>query len=317
MTSFEDKVFNLVGSEYTFLEPYTSLKKTPKLLCRHNVCGTEWVVPVKHFIGSGTRCPNCVKKQVRQRRAKTNETFVSEVHALVRDEYTFLEYYNGTDTKILCKHNTCGNEYLVTPYKFLNGRRCPECSKKDRGRLLRNSAEKFREQFDNLFSEYTLLTEYSTQDVKVQIRHNTCGKVFSRTPKLLLRNKTVCCDFCEIQSFGERVVHRYLIQHSLIYRREFRFEDCRNKKPLPFDFAILSADGGIRGLIEYDGKQHFEETGGYFGGERQLVERKYRDSIKTNYCRLRSIPLLRIKWGNTEQEIEQQLDSFINKIKGR
>ena len=61
---------------------------------------------------------------------KTNKEFLNEVKELVRNEYTFLEDYVNNKIKILCRHNKCGNEYLVSPNRFLSGRRCPYCSGK-------------------------------------------------------------------------------------------------------------------------------------------------------------------------------------------
>lgn len=57
----------------------------------------------------------------------TNEIFVKKVFNLVKDEYTFLENYVNASIKILVRHNICNTEYLVTPNKFLMGRRCPNC----------------------------------------------------------------------------------------------------------------------------------------------------------------------------------------------
>ena len=60
---------------------------------------------------------------------KTHEEFVKEVYDLVGDEYTILGEYKTAKIKVLIKHN-CNNEYYVVPSDFLNGSRCPKCSKK-------------------------------------------------------------------------------------------------------------------------------------------------------------------------------------------
>lgn len=58
---------------------------------------------------------------------KTNEEFQQEIKDMVGDEYTFLDTYVNTSTKIKVKHNICGNTYKVTPNHFLRGSRCPYC----------------------------------------------------------------------------------------------------------------------------------------------------------------------------------------------
>lgn len=243
-------------------------------------------------------------------RRRTDAEFVQEVFQAVGDEYSFLEPYQGTDIKIKCKHNKCSHVYAVSPYKFLRGkRRCPSCAKKIRGRKSRKSADRFSEEFYSLFSGYTLQTEYVHQLEPVVVRHDACGMTMTRLPKALLKHKTLCCTYCEIQSFGEHVINEELTRLGVPFTREYRFTDCRHKKPLPFDFALL-AEQQVIGLIEYDGRQHTELPGGYFGGEAELLARKERDKIKTDYCIAKDIPLLRVPHRLTEREIRDTVISF-------
>ena len=183
-------------------------------------------------------------------RRRTDAEFVQQVFEMVGTEYSFLEPYSGTDTKIKCRHNKCLHEYLVSPYKFLNGkRRCPLCAVKRRGRKSRKPVEQFAKEFYGLFSGYTLMTDYTHQLEPVVIRHEYCGALMTRLPKALLKHKTLCCDFCEIQSFGEYIVNDELTKLGTHFTREYRFKDCRYKKPLPFDFALLK-ERQVVGLIE-------------------------------------------------------------------
>ena len=125
---FIKKVKDQVGDEYTFLEKYKTNKT--KLLVRHNICGYEWKIEPKRFLGkkenhAGNRCPNCSKFK-----KMDNSIFIKKVYRAVEDEYTFLEKYIDIKTKLLVRHNKCGYEYKVRPGDFLNnGRRCPRCSK--------------------------------------------------------------------------------------------------------------------------------------------------------------------------------------------
>jgi len=63
------------------------------------------------------------------RRKKTTEEFKQEVFSLVQDEYEVLGDYINNRTKILIKHNKCGNNYYVRPNDFLQGYRCPYCQR--------------------------------------------------------------------------------------------------------------------------------------------------------------------------------------------
>lgn len=116
------EVKEMVGDEYTFLEPYVDAK-TP-ITCRHNLCGYEWKTKPNRF-KAGSRCIKCRAKN----RMKTNDEFVKEVFDMVGDEYTFLEEYKGATTPIKYRHNTCGTEYTNTPNHFLTKRGfCTKCN---------------------------------------------------------------------------------------------------------------------------------------------------------------------------------------------
>ena len=72
------------------------------------------------------------------------------------------------------------------------------------------------------------------------------------------------------------------------YIYQMRFEDCRNKYPLPFDFYLI--DYNI--LIEFDGRHHFEPID-HWGGLDQLEIIKQNDKIKIKYCKDNNIRLIK------------------------
>lgn len=117
---FKQEVFNLVGNEYTFLDDYVNIDV--KIRVKHNKCGNIYKVQPYSFL-KGVRCPYCnggIKK--------SNEDFKKGVYDLVGNDYTFLDPYVNSGTKIKVKHNKCGNIYEVTPNNFLQGYRCPYCN---------------------------------------------------------------------------------------------------------------------------------------------------------------------------------------------
>jgi len=54
---FTNRVIGAVGEEYVFNEPYVHVDH--KILCTHMVCKHQWKVAPSHFLGKGTRCPQC------------------------------------------------------------------------------------------------------------------------------------------------------------------------------------------------------------------------------------------------------------------
>lgn len=136
-----------------------------------------------------------------------------------------------------------------------------------------------------------------------------CGNTFSALPAKVLSNHTTSCG-CQIQSSKERIIESYLKKVKANYKRQVRFNDCRYKYTLPFDFAVYDNNNNLKFLIEYDGLQHFKETD-FFGGKPALEEVKKRDKIKTDYCDSKNIKLLRFNYKNTNDEIYKQIINTI------
>ena len=143
---FKKEVFELVGDEYSVLGEYS--KALEKIKMRHNKCNYEYLVTPHDFISSNNRCPKCYGNI-----KLTTDSFKDRVYELEGNEYSVLGEYKNIDTKILIKHNTCENEYLVTPYKFIHRKqRCPNCTS-SKGEIkilnfLKSNNVKFKPQYE-------------------------------------------------------------------------------------------------------------------------------------------------------------------------
>jgi len=63
---------------------------------------------------------------------------------------------------------------------------------------------------------------------------------------------------------------------------------------LRFDFAIFNDTNTLRGLIEYNGEQHYEKNG--FFNHNGLLQ--IHDKMKIEYCKNKNIPLLILNKNN-------------------
>ena len=72
---------------------------------------------------------------------------------------------------------------------------------------------------------------------------------------------------------------------------QFKFEQCKDKLPLPFDFFIED-----KYIIEYDGEQHFKKISLFDKDEDSFLIRRAHDLIKNKYCFDNNIPLIRIPY---------------------
>ena len=88
-----------------------------------------------------------------------------------------------------------------------------------------------------------------------------------------------------------------------------KFNNCRDKYPLPFDFYLIESNIAI----EYDGIFHFEINKLIKDKQiafKEFIETKKRDEIKNNYCENNNIYLLRINYlefENIEKILERSL----------
>lgn len=110
------------------------------------------------------------------------------------------------------------------------------------------------------------------------------------------------CPQCS-ESKGEKEVRNYLNNNRIIYVPEYKFHDCRNILPLPFDFYL--PDYNV--LIEYDGIIHYKDK---FNDPNEFKLVKKRDKIKTKYCKDNNIKLIRIpywEFNNIEKILTKEL----------
>jgi hypothetical protein len=127
----------------------------------------------------------------------------------------------------------------------------------------------------------------------------SCGKTVIKTQNNLKNGNSRSCG-CLKKSKGAVIIEKMLNDWGIIFKEEHRFKDCRYKNTLPFDFVIYDSNNKIICAIEYDGQQHFKPTTfGHFTQEKaelNYLQNKIRDNIKTEYCKLNKIKLIRIPY---------------------
>ena len=273
---FKHEVNILVGDEYTFLDSYVNNKT--KLRVKHNVCGNVYKVRVLSFL-EGSRCPYCAGLV-----KKTDKQFRQEVYTLVGDEYTFLDKYVNTKTKLRVRHNECGNIYEVTPSKFLFGRRCPYCA----GLVKKTDTLFKKEVLDMVGDEYTFLDKYVNAYTKIRVKHKECGNVFEAYPTNFLRGHV--CPFCNNPK-GETTINKILKTLGIDYETQKTFKDLKDKDYLSYDFYIPSQSI----LIEYQGIQHYQPVD-HFGGETKFKNQQKHDLMKLDYAKEHGYNLIAVPY---------------------
>lgn len=124
-----------------------------------------------------------------------------------------------------------------------------------------------------------------------------CGAQFFKIPTNVKDFGECICPNCNEERYkGPKVIKEYLQKHNFTFEKEKRFEDCRYKSELPFDFAVYRKNGILKCLIEFDGEQHYKFIPHWHGDEEGFKIQQLRDNIKTEYCKKKNIKLIRIPY---------------------
>lgn len=122
------------------------------------------------------------------------------------------------------------------------------------------------------------------------------------------------CIRCKSKSKGEILIKDFLISHNMSFISQYRFESCKNQKPLPFDFAIEICNSNLEyprnlRLIEYQGIHHYKPVD-IWGGLNYFEQIKKHDLIKKEFCKKNNLPFLAIPYWE-KNKISQMLSCFL------
>lgn len=237
-----------------------------------------------HLKGRG--CIECSGK-----RQLTNKEFIDKVSIIHNHKYDYSKtLYKSRRSIINIICNTHG-DFQMTADHHLTGRGCPKCAGryKTRDEFIIQAIAIHGNKYD-----YSKMV-YETSIRKVNILCHKHGEFHMGKSQHIISKQG--CPVCS-DSKGAREIGIFLKEHKIEYIPEKRFDDCKYKKQLPFDFFIPS----INTCIEYDGIQHYKIID-FFGGRKTFDAIKKSDLIKTNYCNENRICLERIKY--TENVLER------------
>ena len=295
--------YEVLSLIYKDIKDGDKYRKRAYLEVFHKTCGNITTISACRIIDNKLSCSKCAFIK------KNKIDFKKEFYDTANGEYDLLSEYEKATSKIKVKHKTCGHIYDVTPNKWLMGRRCPNC-----GGPKQMNHTKFKKEFYNTANgEYDLLSEYVRANVYVKVKHKTCGHIYDVTPNKWLMGRR--CPKCVVISHGENEIFRLLTEKKCNFKKEVRFKDCRDKLPLPFDFAVYRYDDPekLLFLIEFDGWGHYSyrSTAKFNKTLEDLKKVQKHDHIKTKYCHDNNIPLLRIrKVLDIEKSIEKMFNDY-------
>ena len=194
-----------------------------------------------HLGGCG--CKKCGEISAHDKQRLTNEEFIIRANKIHNNLYDYSKciYKSGhTKTIITCKTH---GDFLQDPFNHLKGIGCKRCI---RIYNIQDFIERANKIHNNLY-DYSQC-KYEKSIVPMKIICKECG-IFKQSANSHLNGSG--CPLCVNKT--ENKLYKYLKSKYPIVKREFKLDDCKLKKYLPFDFCIPDK----KTIIELDGRQHF------------------------------------------------------------
>ena len=288
----KNKIANLGYKLLTSKDEYTKASDKCKIQCDKG--HIYYQIPLDLF--KGHKCKKCATEEVVSKQRLNKETILKILQ--LKNLEWIDEDYKSNDLPIKVKCKKCNHIFYPTIHNLKSGSRCPNCFELNRGKKKIIPYEKRVEYIEKFgFKILTPKEEYINGSTKIKFK---CSKGHIYTSDLNHFYSGNRCPICN-KSKGETSISNFLNNNNIEYIEQYKFKDCKYKRPLPFDFYIPS----LNLCIEYDGKQHYE-IDSFYNEIDDFIEIKIRDTIKNIYCKQNNIDLLRIPYFNYDN-IEQIL----------
>jgi hypothetical protein len=239
----------------------------------------------------GSGCPKCAIENI----TADIKVFIEKAEKThgKKYDYSFVEYKDShTPVKIKCPVH---GFFTQTPTSHIMGSNCPKCSKVhsySTAEYIEKAMEAHGNQYD--YSE----TIYNGTDSMVRIKCPIHSIFEQRAYNHMVG---ICCPKCN-DNHMEKAIKLYLERKNIRFIRQYKFEDCINIRPLPFDFYLPE----LNITIEAQGPYHYEPIE-RMGGMEKFLKVQKNDAIKRNYCKVNNISFLEIKY---DEDISEKLNGI-------
>lgn len=289
--SFVEKAQLIHGALYDYSKTnYKGRFIKVLIVCKKH--GEFFQTPGNHLCGKG--CKLCKNEKLSKDRSFSVKEFIRRASLIHKKyDYKLVNYINAhTKIKIICPLHEV---FEQTPMHHLKGQGCPKCRLIKLSKKFSSDGDAFIEKAKKIHgNKYNYIyVDYKNARTKVKIFCST-HNIFEQTPNKHLKGQG--CPHCA-SSLGELKIRKFLEDMEIPFISKKNFFDCYDKRPLPFDFFLPT----FNIAIEYDGLHHFLPVN--FTGKRSkeylqwnLDQIKKRDQIKTDYCRMKGINLIRITY---------------------
>jgi hypothetical protein len=281
--------------KYTLLTDY--IDENTKVTIRHNLCGYEYQLLPKELLKTKHRC-KCFKQKV-------GEFFIEKF--LIYNNFNYAAQYSIKDCKykktlrfdfaIFNQYNKLkfliefdGDFHKKNPYdseslekqKIRDKTKDKFCDEKKipLERIEYIKLNELDEVLTNIFIKYNLVENDEDTKFDIYKYEDEEGNIMAEVDGLVKRNNKIY-----------DIVGDFLDKYDVIVKRKYIIPKCRDKKPLPFGFALFNPDNNeLITLIDPICESHNKITYKI----KDLENIVYHDAKKDDFCNKNNINLERI-----------------------
>ncbi len=270
------------------LGEYEGQRKKIKCLCMtHNEI---FYSEPRKLLQGVSGCKSCRNEKNRNKGLLTHDEFVDKLKTLQPSLQVIGKYIDSTTPiKLYCTEHDCYFEETPNTYLYKHRQTCcPLCNN-----VLAKTDDQFQSELNKKFEgKIIALDSYRGRENKIRFKCLTHDYIWVASPVNVLKGKG--CPKCNC-STGELEIQSFLQRECYQYEWQKRFQECKDQKPLPFDFYLPQYNL----IIEYDGEGHYLQS--FYDKrcdnpyEAMRLTQKH-DQIKNDFCEANNINLLRIPY---------------------
>ncbi len=294
LEEFINRAIKIHGDKYDYslIKEYKPNRECLEVICKKH---GKFNITSDHHLNRKQGCPKCKSLNL--------EGFIEKANIIHNNKYDYsnsIYTNNKGKVDIICPIHGLFNQRVSDHINGKSG--CKECMLESIRMSVDDFILKANSKHNNKYIYDKEIIKFKNNKDKISIICPNHGIFIQKI------NSHLCgsgCPFCK-ESKGERFISNYLEKEKIIFEKQYKFDDCRNILPLPFDFYLPKYNT----CIEFNGKQHYEPVS-IFGGEEVFKNQQERDEIKKEYCKQNNIPLVVIKY---DENIIEVLNNLFNRI---
>lgn len=300
---FIEKAKQIYGDLYDYSKTiYTKADENVIIKC--NTCNSIFEKNASSHINNFIGCPKCSLKLAATRRTSTTKTFIEKAKKVHGEKYTYAKVDYKSGRELVCITCPEHGDFYQKPEDHLQGHGCKKCFLKKQTKTTKEFIKQAKKIHKDLYNYSNV--DYKNYQTEVKIKCNTCKKTFFQKPSSHLKGSG--CPYCNFSKL-ELCISKILDSLEIQYISQYSYPDCKFKKRLRFDFYLPNYNI----LIEAQGMQHYQFVKYMPNGTcsySNFLNSLKRDQIKREYCKKNSIPLLELKYNETNL-FKKQIQDFL------